>query len=81
VWWLLAIPLWPVILAGWLAWLAATLTLTAIGITIAAGGAVIWGAGWLIALGWPDAGGDVVAVGRGIARGTVHAVDRMNGHG
>jgi hypothetical protein len=46
-----------------------------------AGGAVIWGAGWGIALGWPGVGGDVVAVGRGITRGTVHAVDRMNGHG
>ena len=28
-----------------------------------------------------DAGGGVVAIGRGIFTGTVHVVDRMNGHG
>ena len=29
---------------------------------------------------WSEAGGDAPAIGRGISTGTVHAVDRMNGH-
>jgi hypothetical protein len=40
---------------------------------------VLWGTGRLIALRWPDAGGGVIAGGRGIAQGMVHAVDRVNG--
>jgi hypothetical protein len=81
LWWLLLIPLWPLVLFGWLVWFALTCLLTLLGIVVMAGGCVIWGAGRMIAVRWPDAGGGVVVVGRGIAQGMVHAVDRMNGHG
>jgi hypothetical protein len=79
--WLLLIPLWPLVLFGWLIWLALTCLLTLVGIVVMAGGLVIWGTGLLIALRWPDAGGGVVAVGRGTTQGTAHAIDVMNGHG
>jgi len=71
---------WPVLLFGWLAWFGLTLLLTFAGLVIAAGGLVLWLAGRLIAVRWPDAGGGVMAAGRGVAQGTVHAVDVMNGH-
>jgi hypothetical protein len=48
-------------------------------VVVAAGG-VVWLVGRVVGLRWADAGGGVVAVGRGIFTGTVHAVDRMNGH-
>jgi hypothetical protein len=72
---------WPLVLTGWAIWFFATLLLTFAGMVIVAAALTIWGAGRLIALRWPDAGGGVVAIGRGIFTGTVHAVDRMNGHG
>ena len=69
---------WPVVLTGWAIWLLVTLLLTFAGMVIVAGALTVWGAGRLIALRWPDAGGGVVAVARGIFTGTTRAVDVMN---
>jgi len=71
---------WPAILVGLVAVFVLTLVLTAVGVVVAAGGGVIWLAGRVIALRWPEAGAGVIAVGRGIARGVIHGLDVMNGH-
>ena len=47
----------------------------------AAGGVVVWGLGKLLEPRWLDAGGDVVNVGCGLARGMVRSIEAMNGHG
>jgi hypothetical protein len=52
-----------------------------VGIVILAGAGLVWGAGRLIALRWPDAGSGRAAIGRGGAQATAHAIDVMNGHG
>jgi hypothetical protein len=78
--WLLLIPVWPLVLFGWLIWFALTCLLTLVGIVVMAGGLAIWGTGRLLALRWPDAGGGLAAIGRGITQGTAHAIDVMNGH-
>ncbi len=77
---ILVIVFWPALLFGWLIWFTITCLLTLAGILVLAGAGLIVAAGWLIRLAAPDAGEVCMALGRGIFTGTVHTVDRMNGH-